>query len=182
MTQNVKEKLVAECTAGGHALESRRLFILFCAHARINYRYSAVKLKGSEGNTLLGRPKDEIVTVDCAAVADYSNIDEVMSWKLVPGGGQFGNIVRRVTGDPNILLVRVPPNDPSPAPPGFNGGFIHFKSSDLRKDQLSALGGQRENPSWSDSKFESNRDAALVSINKLLKERAGITAAWSFPG
>lgn len=66
----VREKLMADATAGGGALSVRRLFILFSAHARQAYSYSATKLKGSEGNTLLGRPAAENVTVDCASVAE----------------------------------------------------------------------------------------------------------------
>ena len=263
MSKTVKENILAQCTAGGHALSARRLFILFAAHARTSYQYSAVKLKGSEGNTLLARPKDEIVTVDCAALADafvdlvngciegenaarvmvkhggegfatqassrcfdtniggnirkpaetwaatgrcvfmehyfvetgsdtrmlydpcmfttYSNKDEVMSWKFQSGGATFSSIVKRVIGDPSLLLVRVPPDDPSPKPRGFESGMILFKASDLKKDEHSALWGRRENKSWSDAQFETNKNAALVSINKLLKDRAGVTTGWQFP-
>jgi len=70
MPQTVEEKVLADAGAGGHALTARRLFIVFCALAFRNYQYSATKVVGSEGSTLLARPEDEIVTVDCASLAD----------------------------------------------------------------------------------------------------------------
>jgi hypothetical protein len=66
----LKEQLNAQKTPLNADVSLRRAFIVFTAHARKCYRYSAVKLKGSEGNTLLGRSEDEIVTVDCASLAD----------------------------------------------------------------------------------------------------------------
>ncbi len=66
----VKEKIIADATAGGKELNARRLFIVFSAIARKNYKYSATKIKGNEGNTLLARPDSEVVTVDCASLAD----------------------------------------------------------------------------------------------------------------
>lgn len=70
MTKTAEEWIVDEATSGARELNARRLFICFSAHARKSYQYSAVKVKGSEGNTLLARPQNEIVTVDCASVAD----------------------------------------------------------------------------------------------------------------
>ena len=47
--------------------------------------------------------------------------------------------------------------------------------------ELLALRGHRENPQWSESKFKTHRDAAMATINKLLRERAGVNADWSVP-
>lgn len=66
----VRETVIGLATSGGHDLTINRLFIVFCSVARTNYKYSAVKIPGNEGNTLLGRPDGEIVTVDCASLAD----------------------------------------------------------------------------------------------------------------
>ncbi len=70
MTKSAEQWIIDEATRGAHSLNARRLFICFSAHARKSYQYSAVKVKGSEGNTLLARPQNEIVTVDCASLAD----------------------------------------------------------------------------------------------------------------
>ena len=66
----VRETVIGLATSGAHDLTINRLFIVFCSVARTNYKYSAVKVPGNEGNTLLGRPDGEIVTVDCASLAD----------------------------------------------------------------------------------------------------------------
>ena len=261
MPKTVKEKVIADTIAGDHALSARRLFIVFSALARRNYRYSATKIKGNEGNTLLDRPEDEIVTVDCASLADafvlllnevledenaervevfhamtfatkegsrcfdtnivgnvrmpggrwsdtsrcvfkyhyfvasgtqtrmyfdpcmfttYSTMDEVMSWKLEEGGGKFNNIIRRVQSDPTRVLIRVPPSYTGTMPPGFNSGLIIFKKSDFKKDEYTALWGKRVRPSnWSVDKYESKAQAALSRVNKLLREKAGVSAAWN---
>jgi hypothetical protein len=66
----VREKVIADASRGEKQLSARRLFVTFCAHARRSYKYSATKIKGNEGSTLLARPEAEIVTVDCASLAD----------------------------------------------------------------------------------------------------------------
>lgn len=68
--EKLKGQLAAQSPAADAETSLRRAFIVFAGHARTCYQYSAVKLKGSEGSTLLGRPQDEIVTVDCASLAD----------------------------------------------------------------------------------------------------------------
>jgi hypothetical protein len=263
MVQTVKNKIIADATAGERELSVRRLFIVFSAQARKSYRYSATKVAGSEGNTLLARPENEIVTVDCASLADalvellnetfpsetasregvnnggdgfatqqgsrcfdtaivgnirkpkeswamtsrcvfrdhffvetgsqtrwyldpcmfttYSTKNEVMSWKFENGGGPFNSFVKRVAGDPTQVLIRTPLDDPSPKPAGFTSGNVVFSAADFKSDELSALNGKRLNPSWSDSKYETNAAAALAKINKLLREKAGINTACKFP-
>jgi len=256
----VQEKVLADTRAGGRELSVRRLFVVFAAHARLTYKYSASKIKGSEGNTLLARPENEIVTVDCASLADafvellngalgegsakgayvghadgfataegsrcfdpavlgnirrpgegwgdmgrcvfskhyfvetgsdtrwyldpcmftsYSNTAEVMSWKFIGGGGCFRNSIKRVLGDPALVLVRVPAADTAPKPVGFESGLVLFKASDFKSDALLATQGMNANPQWSESKYSTHRDAALVTINKLMRNRAGVNADWT---
>ena len=258
----VQESILQNARAGERELSVRRLFIVFSAHAHRNYQYSATKIAGNEGHTLLSRPDNEIVTVDCASLADalvellniaigdgtakrakvshgggfataarsrcfdvavqgnirmpgqtwgetgrcvfsehyfvetgadtrwyldpcmftsYSTTAEVMSWKLYSGGGPFSSCVKRVDGDPSQVLLRVPPADTAPKPTGFESGLVNFKASDFKSDALLALRGHRENPQWSESKFKTHRDAAMATINKLLRERAGVNADWSVP-
>jgi hypothetical protein len=66
----VREWVIQQASAGEHAINARRLFLCFSAHARKNYSYSAVKITGNEGSTLLDRDVNENVTVDCASLAD----------------------------------------------------------------------------------------------------------------
>jgi hypothetical protein len=258
----VRERVIAATTEGGHELSARRLFILFCAHARKSYKYNAVALKESGGHTLLDRPENEIVTVDCAALAlafsdllndllkdenaevkevgyadnfatqqgsrcfdstivgnirkpteswsatsrcvfknhffvetgsqtrmyydpcmftTYSTMDDVMTWKFQHSGGRFLNMVMRVIGSPEHLLIRVPHDHFADKPPGFNIRHILFKTSDMKKNELSTLWGRRNKPAgWSDSKFATNEGAALTRINKLLREQAGVNTPWAF--
>ncbi len=66
----VREWVIQQASAGEHAINARRLFLCFSAHARKTYSYSAKKITGNEGNTLLDRDVNENVTVDCASLAD----------------------------------------------------------------------------------------------------------------
>lgn len=65
----VLEKVVADATAGDHALSARRLFIVFCALARRNYRYTADGNQAADGATIVDQADDKILTTDCAGVA-----------------------------------------------------------------------------------------------------------------
>lgn len=253
----VKESVLTLTLADGKAMSLRRLFAVFSAQARKSYRYSATKLAGNEGNTLLARPADEIVTVDCASLADafvelvndateskgaervsvswahgfataansrcfdpsvvgnirepgrdwadtgrsvfnehyfvktpndtwwyfdpcmfttYSQPDEAISWRFDSGGGWFSSSVKFIVGDNSKVLLRVPPADAAPKPRGFNSGFVIFASKDFKSDEFAALKGKLANPGWSDSKYQGQRDAALARMNKLLQDKAGVTA------
>ena len=119
--------------------------------------------------------------LDPCMFTSYSTTAEVMSWKLYSGGGPFSSCVKRVDGDATQVLLRVPPADTAPKPNGFESGLVNFKSADFKSDALLALRGHRENPQWSESKFKTHRDTAMATINKLLRERAGVNAEWSVP-
>ena len=256
----VAESVLASAGAGGHELSVRRLFLAFSGHARKTYQYSATKVKGSEGNTLLARDMNEIVTVDCASLADalvellntamgdntakskgvghgsgfataagsrcfdtavtgnvrepgkdwgftarcifsthffvktgtetrwfldpcmftsYSKVAEVMSWTLSDGAGCFYRAVKRVNEDPTLVLLGVPPADTAPKPKGFNIGYVVFKASDFNKDALLATRGKALNPQWNESTYNTHRDTALATINRLLRDRAGVNAVWT---
>ena len=66
----MRETVIGLAGAGNGALTVRRLFVEFCFFARKKYIYSATKVRGAEGHTLPGRSDAEIVTVDCAGLAD----------------------------------------------------------------------------------------------------------------
>jgi hypothetical protein len=78
-----------------------------------------------------------------------------------------------VEGNPGILLVRVPEGHPAPPPDGFTGGWVQFRTNQLSKDELRALGGRRES-GWDGTKYDDKAAAAMARLNKLLKEQANI--------
>ena len=256
----VRERINADVTEGGNAVSIRRLFMRFSLLARKNYQYNATAIPGSGANTLLGRPENEIVTVDCAALAGalvilinehfpdgakmvsvshgdgfatqagsrcfdaaivgnvrkpaeswaatsrcvfnshffvetgtetrwyldpcmfttYAAMDEVKSWKFIGSGGGFSSIVKRVMEDPSLILVRTP-GPPVPPAPGFNSGFIVFTTDDFTPEECNAMKGRLANPGWSAEHYKARSEAALATINKRLKDRAGIKAPWKFP-
>lgn len=69
MTKTVEEWVVDEASAGDQDLSARRLFICFSGLAYKSYQYGASRVKGNEAETLLERPNDEIVVVDCMSLA-----------------------------------------------------------------------------------------------------------------
>ena len=253
----VRETVIADARRGARELTARRLFITFSAHARKSYIYAATKIAGNEGNTLLDRPEEEIVTVDCASLADafiellndnfedenaervkvshghgfatpagsrcfdtevvgnirkagetwamtkrcvfndhyfvasgnqtrmyfdpcmfttYSRKEEAISWRFETG---LLNMVKRIEGNPSILLVRLPTTYAGAMPKGFNSGFIAFRTSDLKKDEYGALWGRGNIPKgWNDTKYQSKKGAAVSRVNKLLLG-AGVIGKWT---
>jgi len=117
--------------------------------------------------------------LDPCMFTGYSTMNEVRAWNFEGGGGQFSSIVKKVQEDPRQLLIRIPQSHPGVKPKGFNSAFIIFQASDFKADEYKALWGFAKS-GWKQAKFDTQKQAALDRINRLLSERAGVKVKHAF--
>jgi len=67
---------------------------------------------------------------DPCLLTTYNSQNEVQSWMLNDGHGDYLNKLFRIASDPSHLLIRIP-NTTNPKPNGFSWGFLLVETKDL---------------------------------------------------